>query len=51
MPTPPLEEPATKITLNVFTSDLERLKKIWGPGWSVVIRDLLREYVRKHYGK
>ena len=44
MPTPPLEEPTTKITINVFTADLEALKRSHGPGWSTIIRELLRNH-------
>lgn len=41
-------ESLTKVTLNLFTSDLASLKARYGHGYSEQIRDLVRENVRKH---
>lgn len=50
MPTPPLEEPTTKITLNVFTSDYEELKARFGHGWSAQVRMVIRDHLRIRRG-
>lgn len=49
MPTPPLEEPSTKATLNLFTSDLAWLRRN-EEHWSATVRELVRRYVyaRQH---
>jgi hypothetical protein len=44
MPTPPAEEPITKITFNAFTKDAKALKAL-GQGWSSILRQLLRAYM------
>lgn len=38
-------EPITKITTNIFTSDLEWFKKRYGQGWSEVLRQAIRSYI------
>ena len=40
------EEPLTKVTLNLFTKDVEYLKQRTGLGYTVVIRDVVRTYCR-----
>ena len=45
MPQPPAEEPQTKITLNLFTSDVDYLKRTIGHGYTSVIREIIREAV------
>ena len=50
MPTPPLEEPTTKITLNIFTSDYEELKARFGHGWSAQVRMVIRDHLRIRRG-
>lgn len=49
MPTPPLEEPTTKVTLNIFTRDLEALKRIGA--WSVLVREIVHEWMENERGK
>ena len=44
MPNQPLDEPTTKITINVYTADLEVLRRREGYGWSKVLRSLLRRW-------
>ena len=43
MPQPPLDEPVTKVTLNLWASDVAWAKAQWGAGWSGEIRNLLRK--------
>ncbi len=45
MPTPPLNEPHRKVTLNLFSKDLEYLKANY-ERWSEKVRDLVHEFVR-----
>ena len=45
MPTPPLEEPPKKVTLNLWKSDYDYLKSKYAR-WSEKVRDLVREFVR-----
>jgi len=35
-------EPLRKVTLNLFESDVEWLKEVYGEGYSVEIRDIVR---------
>lgn len=44
----PSEEPLTKITLNVFTSDVIAFKRRYGVGYTEQIRLLLRENVKAY---
>lgn len=39
------EEPLTKVTLNLFTRDVEDMKRIHGHGYTEVIRRLLRQHL------
>lgn len=51
MPTPPLEEPITKVTINLFTSDVEWLKRN-EDHWTAIVRELVHKYVyAKQRGK
>lgn len=50
MPTPTLEEPITKITLNLFTTDYKELKKVYGAGWSTRVREVVRNHLRIRRG-
>ena len=44
MPTPAPSEPIQKVTLNLFTKDIEWAKAHWGRGWTGEIRALLRNH-------
>lgn len=46
MPNPGSEEPLTKVTLNLFTKDLEELRTREGHGWSTWVRNLVRQKLR-----
>jgi hypothetical protein len=50
MPTPPLDEPITQISVKIFTSDLERLKSTFGPGWSGQMRMIIHDHFRIRRG-
>lgn len=41
MPTPPLEETITKVTLNLYTRDLADLRRL-EDNWSSKVRELIR---------
>ena len=49
MPTPPLEEPTSKVTLNLFTADLAWLRKN-EDHWTATVRELVKRYAfaRQH---
>lgn len=40
-------EPLRKVTLNLFDADVEDLGLLHGHGWSTIVRDLVRDYVKK----
>jgi hypothetical protein len=40
------EEPLTKVTLNLFTSDVEYIKARTHDQWTVEIRNVIRSHVR-----
>lgn len=50
MPTPPLDEPTTKISVNLFTSDYEELKARFGDGWTGQVRMVIRDHLRIRRG-
>jgi hypothetical protein len=39
-------EPLTKVTLNLYTSDLATLKSVVGPGYSAKVREIVRAWCR-----
>lgn len=39
-------EPLTKVTINLYTADVEELRKSHGHGWSVAVRDAVRRGLR-----
>ncbi len=45
MPTPPLDEPHRKVTLNIWAKDYEYLKANY-THWSEKVRDLVHDFVR-----
>ena len=47
MPTPTLDEPITKVTLNLWSSDHAELKRIYGDGWSSRVREIIRKHLRQ----
>jgi len=46
MPNPGPEEPLTKVTININTSDYLWLKEHYGHGYSGVVRGLIRRHIR-----
>ena len=50
MPTPPPDEPITKVTLNLYTRDLVDLKR-WEANWSTFAREIVHEYCQRHRSK
>jgi hypothetical protein len=46
MPRPKSDEPLTKITLDLYTRDVQRLKDLHGYGYSTVVRRLVRAHLR-----
>jgi hypothetical protein len=47
MPTPTIDEPIQKVTLNLFTSDIDWLKRHHGQGWTTYIRELVRVKIKE----
>lgn len=41
-----VSEPITKVTLNLYSRDLEYLKKRYPDGYSERIREILRQHIR-----
>lgn len=44
----PSAEPLTKVTLNLFTADVEDFKRRYGYGWSEQMRMVIRDNVMQH---
>ena len=44
MPVHP-DEPLTKVTLNLYTADVEELAVHYGHGWSTIVRGLVRTHL------
>lgn len=40
------DEPLHKTNINLYASDVERMKKLHGYGWSEVVRNLVKDYAR-----
>jgi len=40
-------EPLTKVTLNLYTEDVEELNVHLGHGWSTTVRELVHEHLAK----
>lgn len=43
-----LDEPIRKVTLNLYTEDIEILMEVYGRGWTGKIRDLVREHIEEN---
>jgi hypothetical protein len=41
------DEPLTRTSINLYEKDYHILKKRYGWGWSEVVRDKIREWLRK----
>ena len=39
------EEPLTRVTLNLFAADVDWLHENIGPGWTKMVRDLVRDAI------
>ena len=50
MPTPPLDEPGRKISVDIYLADYEELKRIYGYGWSGQVRMIIRDHLRIRRG-
>ena len=37
------DDPLVKITTNLYRADVAALKRLYGPGWSVKLRELVRK--------
>lgn len=42
-----LEEPYRKSTVNFFASDIEAMERLYGRGWTEVVRNLVRYHVKE----
>lgn len=40
------DEPLHKTNINLYSTDVEDMKKLYGYGWSEVVRNLVRKHVR-----
>ncbi len=40
------DEPLHKTNINLYASDVEDMKRMYGYGWSEVVRNILRKHVR-----
>lgn len=47
MPTPPLDEPTTRITVTLYTSDVALVRRVGHWTISEIVRDLLRIHCDK----
>lgn len=41
-------DPLTKVTLNLFTADVEWFQENEGQGWSEVLREVIRGHVQRN---
>jgi len=41
------DEPLTKCTLNIYSTDIAEMKKVFGYGWSEQVRRYVREGMRR----
>lgn len=41
-------DPLLKVTLNLYADDVAKMERLYGRGWSVTVRELVREHVTKH---
>lgn len=43
----PLDEPIRKISLNIYEADYQEMKRLYGWGWTEIVRDWIREHLRQ----
>lgn len=43
----PLDEPIRKVLVNVYDADYEEMRAIHGWGWTGIVRDLIRQYLKE----
>lgn len=43
------DEPLHKTNINLYSTDVEDMKKLYGYGWSEVVRNLVRSHVAKKF--
>lgn len=52
VPNPGAEEPLEKVTLNLNAADTAVMRKLYGHGWSAIVRELVKRHVERiHAGK
>lgn len=42
------DEPLHKTNINLYASDVEDMKRVYGYGWSEVVRKLVRQHLERH---
>lgn len=44
------DEPLHKTNINLYASDVARMKQVYGYGWSEIVRLLVHDHVKKREG-
>ena len=39
------DDPLRRVTLNLYEADITEMERIYGHGWSTVVRDLLHSHI------
>lgn len=39
-------DPLTKVTLNLYTADVNWMRHMWGEGWSAQLRELVKNSIK-----
>lgn len=42
------DEPLHKTNINLYQRDVEDMKRVYGYGWSEVVRNLVRQHLERH---
>lgn len=50
MPYPAASEPIDKVSINLFSKDVERMKEIYGRNWAEAVRRLVRTHIERMEG-
>lgn len=43
----PLDEPIRKVLVNVYEEDYQEMKRKYGWGWTGIVRDMIRDFLRR----